>query len=379
MTSAIKTSVIVPAYNEERGIVEVLDALFKVIDETFEVIVVDDGSSDRTAAAARPYPCRLISHPQNCGKGRAMQTGIAAASGENIIFIDADGTYPVETIPEIAAALDAHDLVIASRSQGQDHIPAFNRVGNSLLRSIIRNLYGFKARDPFTGLYGVSKENLQKMKLVSAGFGIEAEIAIKAARMGLKILDVSILYQPRVGEAKLAPLRDGYRILKTIFTLLFLYNPTLSFILPGTGLLAFGSVLTLLLLLGPLRLGGIAFGVHTMMVAAILGLLGLQVIVFGVAAKLYALAHRFTVPDGVTKAILRPGVRKGLAGLGAAAIVAGFALGLRLLLDWAHTGFGTFSATSMADLVLFLTMFGVQVLFSVGFLSIFVVEVDQHR
>ncbi len=210
------TTIIIPAYNEENGLPVVLDKIFNIIDDSFEVLVVDDGSIDGTAKAAQAYPCRLIKHDVNSGKGKAMMTGIREAYGEKIIFIDADDTYPVETILDIADALNDFDYVVASRSRGKQHIPAFNRIGNAIFRNSIRYIYGFKAYDPLTGLYGLKKKHLEKMDLHSRGFGIEAEIAIKAGTAGLTIKDIPIIYGERIGEAKLNGLKDGYRIACTI-------------------------------------------------------------------------------------------------------------------------------------------------------------------
>src|SRR3990170_1945958 len=106
------TTIIVPAYNEEEGLPVVLEALQALPADTFGIIVVDDGSTDRTAEVAGRFRCRLVSHSGNRGKGAAIRTGLAHARGEKTILIDADGTYPVEMIPAIARALETHDLVI---------------------------------------------------------------------------------------------------------------------------------------------------------------------------------------------------------------------------------------------------------------------------
>jgi len=212
----VKTTIIIPAYNEEEGLPVVLKKIFNLIDDSYEVLVVDDGSTDQTARVSKSFPYRLISHATNCGKGKAMMTGIREARGKNVVLIDADDTYPPETILDITKALDDYDYVVASRSSGHGNIPAFNRIGNAIFRNSIRYLYGFTAYDPLTGLYGLKKEHLEKMNLNSRGFGIEAEIAIKAGTMRLKIKDIPIVYGERIGEAKLSGLKDGYRIACTI-------------------------------------------------------------------------------------------------------------------------------------------------------------------
>ena len=222
----IVNTVIVAAYNEEQGLEVVLDKLFQVVDESYEVIVVDDGSIDRTAEVARRFACRLIQHKANNGKGQALKTGIQHARGEVILWIDADDTYPVGPIPEMAAALrDSYDLVYASRRRSRTRIPAFNRIGNALFRWSIRGLYGFKPYDPCTGLCGARKEHLDRMRLRARRFAIEPEIAMKAGRMKLRMLDIPIEYRPRIGQAKLNGIKVGFEDTLAILGHLF-WHPT---------------------------------------------------------------------------------------------------------------------------------------------------------
>ena len=204
-------SVIIPAFNEEDGLAVVLEKVFLAINQSFEVIIVDDGSTDRTAEVAVRYPGRLIQHKRNRGKGVALRTGIAHAQGRYVIWIDADDTYPPEIIPQIASALtDSYDLVFVSRRWGREHIPFFNRIGNVLSRWIIRTLYGFRPFDPCSGLCGVRKGCLKEMGLRAEKFSIEAEIAMKAGRMQLRMLDIPVEYRPRIGQTKLNWVKAGF-------------------------------------------------------------------------------------------------------------------------------------------------------------------------
>ena len=309
----VNHTIIVPAYNEEKGLPVVLEKIFKVIDDNFEVLVVDDGSTDGTAAVEQMFPCRLIRHPVNQGKGKAMKTGVQQARGENVLFIDADDTYPVKTILEIAAALEKYDYAVASRSVGKQNIPAFNRIGNAIFRNSIRYIYGFKAYDPLTGLYGLKKSYFEKMELCSKGFGIESEIAIKAASMGLKIKDIPIVYGERIGEAKLNGLKDGYKIARTIISHLPLYNSTLAFILPGL-LLFLAGLMGLLFYIRSADLG-------TGIISALLMLAGFQIGTFGLASKVYAIAHKYYQPDIFTRFFLQPGMRRKITSLGAVMVI----------------------------------------------------------
>jgi glycosyltransferase involved in cell wall biosynthesis len=214
-------TIIIPAYNEEDGIAIVLQNVFRVMDGTSEVIVVDDGSDDATVEVASAFPCRIIKHETNQGKGEALKTGIKHATRESVIFIDADASYPVEVIPRMAELLERYDMVHCARTEGRDNIPPLNRLGGAIFQGLLRYVYGFRVRDYCTGLYGAKRCYLQRMDLSSRGFDIEPEIAVKASRMKLQMQEIPIEYRPRVGETKLNSFKAGLEHLKTILSLLF--------------------------------------------------------------------------------------------------------------------------------------------------------------
>jgi len=217
----IKTTIIVPAYHEEKGIAVVLDKILKVIDDSYEIVVIDDGSMDKTFDVACQYKCRVIQHEVNKGKGQAIQTGIEQAKGEKIIWIDADDSYPSSIIPLMSNALDWVDIVVCSRAYGKRYIPKINRVGLAIFRLAIKSIYGFKANDPCSGLYAGRKDLLVKMKLTSKRFTIEPEVSIKTGRMKLRTIDIPIEYRMRVGISKLGTFKVGWQdsicIMKHLF------------------------------------------------------------------------------------------------------------------------------------------------------------------
>jgi glycosyltransferase involved in cell wall biosynthesis len=215
----ISTTVVIPAYNEEAGLPVVLEQVVRVADGCWDVLVVDDGSTDGTADAALRYPCRLVRHEVNMGKAEALRSGIRNAIGDKVIFIDGDGTYPPEAIPRMAAALDNYDIVYASRFWGRENIPGLNRIGSFIFQTLMTWFYRFGAHDYCTGLYGGRKSCLVNMRLDSSGFAIEPEIAAKASRMRLRIFEVEIEYSDRIGPAKLSAIKAGYMHLKTILRL----------------------------------------------------------------------------------------------------------------------------------------------------------------
>lgn len=372
-TETIPThTIIIPAYNEEQGLGVVLEKVLKVVDEKYEIIVVDDGSTDRSAEIARGFPCQLISHGINQGKAAAMRTGIGAARGENLILIDADDTYPPEVIPDIAQSLSEYDMVITSRTEGRDNIPLFNRFGGRVLCCLLRLLYGFMPHDPLTGLYGIRKSVLLNMNLDSNGFGVETELAIKAGRMGLKTREVPIRYRPRLGESKLHGVRDGVRVLQIILKALALFSPTISFVLPGAGLLGIGLLLMSLTTLGTVQVGSIELASNMLMLGGMLTLLGLQAVFIGIGVDLYASVHRFAKPGSMTRVFLRRSVYGNLGRVGLLMILVGVGVEVLLGYDWIRGGFGDFSRTSQLGASSLLILVGLQIVLSSAFLSVFV-------
>jgi glycosyltransferase involved in cell wall biosynthesis len=211
--------VIVPAYNEEAGLAAVLKQLAPLRKEGIEVVVVDDASTDRTALVAEAAGVQVVHRRRNGGKGAALRSGLARTDAGKVITIDADGTYPVSAIVPIVRLLDDYDMALGVRTVGRGNIPLLNRFGNAALRLAIRLTSGFSSADPLTGLYGTRREHLDVMALHSDGFAIEAEIAVKSARLGLHHVDHPIRYAARIGQSKLHPVRDGVTIAMTILRL----------------------------------------------------------------------------------------------------------------------------------------------------------------
>lgn len=228
----IKNTVIIPAYNEEEAIESVIKEVLSKVNEETEVMVVDDGSKDKTAELTRKFnKVTLVQLSPNRGKGNAMKAGVSAAQGENVFFIDADNTYPAENINKMIALLKENDAVYTKREY--KNIPLFNQLGNKIFTYAIRIFWGFSGHDALTGLYGIKKKYFEIMNIESSRFSIETEICIKAAILKLKIAEINIDYRERLGESKLHGQNASWDILKMIIFYLFKFNPMLSLILPG--------------------------------------------------------------------------------------------------------------------------------------------------
>lgn len=365
-------TVIVPAFNEEDAIGVVLSDLYEILDDSFEVIVVDDGSTDATVEIASQFLCQIISLSPNQGKATAVKAGADAARGLNIILIDADDTYPCEAILQIAESLEEYDVVVASRRRGRDNIPRFNRIGNQIFCSLLCYLYNYGPKDPLTGLYGIRKSKLDQMTLDASGFGIETELAINVGRMGLNVLDIPIRYRSRIGEAKLHSFTAGLRIFHTIVKALALFSPTAFFVLPGVFLMAIAAILMSLQLVGPSNTNFLGFSSNTFIVSAMMSLAGFQTIVFGIGLDLYASTHRFAKPGPLTRLFFRRRLSGVFLKLGFLLLVPGVGLGSWLGFGWLLTGRGEFHETRLLMSALMLIVVGMQLIFSSSFLSVFV-------
>ncbi|HEX6656087.1 MAG TPA: glycosyltransferase family 2 protein, partial [Candidatus Limnocylindria bacterium] len=196
-----RATVILPALNEERGLRLTLEAVAEHAPGV-SVSVIDDGSSDSTAAVAADAGVRVIRHASRRGKGAAIRSGASASSTDFLVVMDADATYPaVAIVPMIALLADGHDYVSGVRHAGRRHIPVVNRLGNAMIGATIRWMSGSMLRDPLTGMYGMHRRAWDILQPSADGFAIETEIAVRAARMKMRTAEMPITYAEREGES----------------------------------------------------------------------------------------------------------------------------------------------------------------------------------
>lgn len=209
-----KASIILPAYNEEIALPVVLRSLLELPNFRHEIIVVDDGSTDSTSEVAQAFPCRVIRLHKNLGKGAAVRAGVAAATTEQIIIMDADNTYPVSAIAGVVQQLAASDFVYCVRSYGASEMPLVNRLGNAFFNRVVKLLVRLEGDDLLSGMYGITRRAFLDLDIQASGFDLEVEMRIKAERSRLQQSRLTIPYQTRLGVKKLRPVKDGWRILK---------------------------------------------------------------------------------------------------------------------------------------------------------------------
>lgn len=207
----MKLSVIIPVYNEEETVEEIIKRVKAVPINNMEIIVVNDCSSDRTPELLRSIPGIItISHKKNLGKGAAIRTGIDHSSGEIILIQDADLEYNPIDYPRLIQPFQHSniDAVFGSRFKKKNRFLLHSRFANILLNFLTNALYGGKVSDMETGYKLIKKNIFKRISLTARGFDIEPEITCKLLRLRSKIYEVPINYQPRTKGKKIT-WKDG--------------------------------------------------------------------------------------------------------------------------------------------------------------------------
>jgi glycosyltransferase involved in cell wall biosynthesis len=237
----MKVSVVLPAKNEAEGLRRTLPALAATLPGA-EVIVVDDGSSDDTAAVAAALGARVISTPYSMGNGAAIKRGARAATGEVIVFMDADGQHDPAHIPELLARLEAgYDMVVGARD-GSGQASVGRSLANRLYNRLASWMTGHAIKDLTSGFRAVRAERFREfLHLLPNGFSYPTTSTMAFFRSAYPVDYVSIRVDKRVGTAShIRPLKDGVRFLLIIFKIATLYSPLKLFAPVGAGFLALG-------------------------------------------------------------------------------------------------------------------------------------------
>ncbi len=249
-------SVVIPALNEENGIADIVErvlsikaALAEAGVPELELIVVDDGSTDRTPEIVAGYPeVVLIKHPVNQGYGAAIKTGFRHARGNLLAFLDADGTYPPEYYPQLCRPIleDGADLVIGSRMAGSDsEMPLVRRIGNTIFATLVSIISNHRVTDSASGQRVIRADILSHLYPLPDGLNFTPVMSTRAMHEQIKVVEVAIPYSERVGRSKLSVVRDGYRFLNSILMTALTYNPVRIFGLAGFGLVVLGILIGL--------------------------------------------------------------------------------------------------------------------------------------
>lgn len=232
----MSASIVIPAYNEEKGIGSVIEEFKKLALKhkiPVEIIVVDDGSNDQTVKIAKKQKVRVISHPQNAGYGRALQTGIRAAKNENIIICDADGTYPVKEFPQFLQFLDkGFDMVVGVR-KGRHYRGSFlKNPARLFFKFLAEFVTGTKIPDVNSGFRAFKKSTvLEFLEATCPTFSFSTSLTLIYHLEGKFIKYYPISYSDRKGKSKVRYFRDTLRTGQILTETILFYNPIKLFLL----------------------------------------------------------------------------------------------------------------------------------------------------
>lgn len=305
-------TVVIPAYNEENGIAEIAhrvlsvrDALSSVGVAELELIVVDDGSRDKTAEVAGSIPgVRLVRHAVNKGYGAALKTGFSQATGELIGFLDADGTYPPEYFPQLCVkAMDGGELVIGSRMAGADSkMPLTRRIGNLFFAGLLSIVGRQRVSDSASGMRVFRREVLERIYPLPDGLNLTPVMSTRAIHEGIKMVEVPIPYSERVGRSKLSVVRDGSIFFQSMIWTVLTYNPVRILGLIGLSGMAIAGFVGLGLIIA--RLSGVTslgpWGVAALFLALVSGVGGISIFALGTTFNyLVSLFYRRPIRQGL--------------------------------------------------------------------------------
>ena len=232
-SGAPSVSVVIPAFDEEGGIgatVEAVRAALATTGRAFEILVVDDGSTDRTAARAAAAGAEVVALPENRGYGAALKAGIRRAQHDVVAIIDADGTYPADAIPRLLAHAEKYDMVIGSRTGENVNIPALRRPAKWLLGRLASYLVGREIPDLNSGLRVMQRRLVERFEhLLPQGFPFTTTSTMAALSSDALVRFEPIDYHARVGQSKIRPFHAFDFTLLILRTIVY-FNPLKVFL-----------------------------------------------------------------------------------------------------------------------------------------------------
>lgn len=376
--ASIDVSVVLPCLNEAETLADCVRKAWAAIESTElsgEVIVADNGSTDGSQALAARSGARVVDVPVR-GYGAALIAGIASARGRYVLMADADGSYDFSHLPRFIDALNSGaELVMGNRFKGgicPGAMPFLHKyLGNPVLSFIGRVFFGTPVRDFHCGIRAFSKPAIQGLHLMSPGMEFASEMVVKASLMGLRISEVPTTLSPD-GRSRAPHLRtwhDGWRHLR----LLLLYSPRWLFFYPGLLLGLLGILATAWLLPGQRTLGSTTFDVNTLAYALGAILVGFQICIFAVSAKVLGVSRGLLPKNQHFDRWFRfVTLERGVIA-GAIIFLAGLIGSICAFLFWYRTDFGNLvpaSALRISLPAVTAILLGIETIFASFFLSL---------
>ena len=248
MASIMNLSIVIPAYNEEIGIAGTIDGVVEVIKPLnieYELIVVNDGSTDNTAKIVENKNIKIINHEENKGYGASLKTGVRYSQYENILIMDADGSYPAEHIPDLLESAMNYDMVVGARVAGNVKIPLIRKPAKLFINKLANYLAEKKIPDLNSGMRIIKKEIIQQfVKILPNGFSFTVTITLAMLTNDYQIKYIPINYNERKGKSKIRPIHDTLNFIQLIIRTVMYFNPlkifvplSFFFVIPGIGFL----------------------------------------------------------------------------------------------------------------------------------------------
>jgi len=367
-------SIVIPCLNEEGTLPIVIGKSLKTFERLNiegEVIVSDNGSTDKSVEVAQSCGARVVHCPKK-GYGKALIYGMKAAQGKWLIMGDADDSYNFEEIDDFIKYLgEGYDLVMGTRIKGRIEkgaMPFLHRyLGTPVLTRVLNSFFSLNISDCNCGMRGLTKRAFLAMNLLSEGMEFASEMMIKAGLNDLKIKEIPItLYCDKRDRAPhLRTWSDGWRHLR----FMMLYAPKHTFMLPGLLFMLIGLLLMVPLAFGPTTLGPITLDYHWSLLGSLFAAIGFQALNIGVFAKIYAYAHGYVPLDEfITKFQRVFKLERGIL-YGCSLFVVGLMLNSGVLVEWIRSDFGGMHRAGMVALASTCMIFGLQIFFASFFIS----------
>ncbi len=227
-------SIVVPAYNEEKGIGDVIDqirAAMAQVDLPHEIIVVDDGSQDRTAEIAAAKPVRLLRHGTNRGYGAALKTGMASAAYRHVAILDADGTYEPADLLKLVRSMGDCDMVVGARTGRGARIPLLRRPAKWFLNRLANYLTETNIPDLNSGFRIFDKEVAERfLPILPSSFSFTTTLTMAMLTSGYSVAFVPTSYGKRKGKSKIRPIRDTINFLSLVLRTALYFAPVKIFL-----------------------------------------------------------------------------------------------------------------------------------------------------
>lgn len=238
-------AVVIPAFNERDGVGPTVDRVRATMVATrlnYEIVVVDDGSSDGTAEEAERHGARVIALAENRGYGAALKAGILDSRSDHVLITDADGTYPADAIPALIANMGDADMVVGARAFGDKSVPHVRRPAKLFLGALASYLAGRRIPDLNSGLRIIRRAPLLRfLHILPSGFSFTTTITLALLCTQHRVNYVPIACAPRVGSSKLRP-KEFMAFIMLVLRTVVLFNPLRVFLPLGTALFMIGTV-----------------------------------------------------------------------------------------------------------------------------------------